>query len=93
MEVGEGKMKRGEGRVVEGEEVMEGMIESGKERRKEVGKVEGVSEEEGEEMGGMVGLGGLKYLMLKVDGGKKMSLKGKECIELKGKRGGLMEYR
>ena len=72
VELPEGKMKSREGTVVDADDLMEGMIETAKETSAELGKLDGLSKEEADDIARIVGLGALKYFILKVDARRNM---------------------
>jgi len=92
VELPEGKMKSREGTVVDADELMEEMIATARETSQELGKLEGVSEEEAESISRMVGLGALKYFILKVDPKKNMTFNPKESIDFNGNTGPFIQY-
>src|SRR4029079_1140862 len=80
VELPEGKMKSREGTVVDADEIIDEMITTARETTKELGKIEGFSNEEAERLYYTIGMGALKYFMLKVDPKKKMLFNPKESI-------------
>ena len=92
VELPEGKMKSREGTVVDADDLMEEMIETARETSKELGKPDGVSEEEAEAISRMVGMGALKYFILKVDPKKNMTFNPKESIDFNGNTGPFIQY-
>ncbi len=72
VELPEGKMKSREGTVVDADDLMDGMVATAKETTEELGKVEGFTQEELETLYQTIGMGALKYFILKVDPKKKM---------------------
>lgn len=92
VELPEGKMKSREGTVVDADDLMAAMVEQAEETTIELGKTEGLSEEELKNLYNMVGLGALKYFMLKVDPKKKMLFNPKESIDFQGNTGPFIQY-
>lgn len=92
VELPEGKMKSREGTVVDADDLMQEMIETAKEKSQELGKLESLSNEEKEKSYATVGLGALKYFMLKVDPKKKMLFNPKESIDFNGNTGPFIQY-
>ena len=92
VELPEGKMKSREGTVVDADDLLSTVIEEAKQLTFERGHLEGMSKEEINELCGKIGLGGLKYFLLKVDPRKKMSFNPKESIDLNGHTGPFIQY-
>ncbi|MBU8883305.1 arginine--tRNA ligase [Kaistella sp. DKR-2] len=92
VELPEGKMKSREGTVVDADDLMQEMVDTAKEKAEELGKLENLSEEEKEKSYETVGLGALKYFMLKVDPKKKMLFNPKESIDFNGNTGPFIQY-
>jgi arginyl-tRNA synthetase len=92
VELPEGKMKSREGTVVDADDLMAEMITTARETSQELGKLEGISEEEAEAVSRMVGLGALKYFILKVDPKKNMTFNPKESIDFNGNTGPFIQY-
>ena len=92
VELPEGKMKSREGTVVDADDLMMEMINTARETSKELGKLEGYSTEEAEEVYRMVALGALKYFILKVDPKKTMMFNPKESIDFNGNTGPFIQY-
>lgn len=92
VELPEGKMKSREGTVVDADDLMQEMYETAKFKSQELGKLENLSEEEKESSYETVGLGALKYFMLKVDPKKKMLFNPAESIEFNGNTGPFIQY-
>ena len=92
VELPEGKMKSREGTVVDADDLMQEMIDSARETARELGKLDQSSEEEIEEIARMVGLGALKYFILKVDPKKNMTFNPKESIDFNGNTGPFIQY-
>lgn len=92
VELPEGKMKSREGTVVDADDLMEEMYMTAKEKSEELGKLEGLTEQEKEKSYELVGLGALKYFMLKVDPKKKMLFNPAESIDFNGNTGPFIQY-
>jgi len=92
VELPEGKMKSREGTVVDADDLMQEMYETAKSKAQELGKLESLSEEEKEASYETVGLGALKYFMLKVDPKKKMLFNPAESIDFNGNTGPFIQY-
>ena len=92
VELPEGKMKSREGTVVDADDLMEEMINTAREISQELGKLDGLTPEEAEEIARMVGLGSLKYFILKVDPRKNMTFNPKESIDFNGNTGPFIQY-
>lgn len=92
VELPEGKMKSREGTVVDADDLMQEMYETAKSKAQELGKLEALSEEEKEASYETVGLGALKYFMLKVDPKKKMLFNPAESIDFNGNTGPFIQY-
>lgn len=92
VELPEGKMKSREGTVVDADDLMTEMINTARDTSKELGKLEGYSEEEAEEVYRKVALGALKYFILKVDPKKTMMFNPKESIDFNGNTGPFIQY-
>lgn len=88
----EGKMKSREGTVVDADDLMAEVIESATEMTKERGHIEGLSQEETKQLFKIIGLGGLKYFLLKVDPKKRMKFNPAESIELNGNTAPFIQY-
>lgn len=87
-----GKMKSREGTVVDADDLIQEMIETAEQHTKELGKIEGFTEEQAEELYEILGLGALKYFLLKVDPKKRMLFNPKESIEFQGYTGPFVQY-
>ncbi|SIT05925.1 arginine--tRNA ligase [Belliella pelovolcani] len=87
-----GKMKSREGTVVDADDLMSEMIETAETHTKELGKIEGFSTEEANALYETLGLGALKYFLLKVDPKKRMLFNPKESIEFQGNTGPFIQY-
>ena len=92
VELPEGKMKSREGTVVDADDLIEKMYEEAKATSEESGKLDGVSPEEKDALYRMIGLGALKYFILKVDPKKKMLFNPKESIDFNGNTGPFIQY-
>lgn len=92
VELPEGRMKSREGTVVDADELMAGMIDTAQETSKELGKLDGLTGEEAAHIVRIVGLGALKYFMLKVDARKNMTFNPKESIDFNGNTGPFIQY-
>ncbi|MCF2709943.1 arginine--tRNA ligase [Bacteroides pyogenes] len=92
VELPEGKMKSREGTVVDADDLMEEMIETAKETSQELGKLDGLTQEEADDIARIVGLGALKYFILKVDARKNMTFNPKESIDFNGNTGPFIQY-
>ncbi len=88
----EGKMKSREGTVVDADDLMNEMRETAKEISQELGKLEGYSTEEKEKLYNTIGLGALKYYILKVDPKKRILFDPKESIDFNGNTGPFIQY-
>ncbi len=92
VELPEGKMKSREGTVVDADDLVEEMITTAKETSQELGKLDGLTPEEAENIARVVGLGALKYFILKVDARKNMTFNPKESIDFNGNTGPFIQY-
>ena len=92
VELPEGKMKSREGTVVDADDLCEAMINTAREMSQELGKLDGCSEEEASAISSMVGLGALKYFILKVDPKKTMLFDPRESIDFNGNTGPFIQY-
>lgn len=92
VELPEGKMKSREGTVVDADDLMLEMIETARETSQELGKLDNCTAEEIETIIRMVGLGSLKYFILKVDPRKNMTFNPKESIDFNGNTGPFIQY-
>ena len=92
VELPAGKMKSREGTVVDADDLMQEMYETAKDKAQELGKLENLSEGEKEKSYETVGLGALKYFMLKVDPRKKMLFNPAESIDFSGNTGPFIQY-
>lgn len=87
-----GKMKSREGTVVDADDLIDEMVAEAKQQTLELGKTEGMSAEEADALFTMVGLGALKFFLLKVDPKKKMLFDPNESIQLQGFTGPFIQY-
>ena len=92
VELPEGKMKSREGTVVDADDLMNEMIATAKETSQELGKLDGLTQEEADDIARIVGLGALKYFILKVDARKNMTFNPKESIDFNGNTGPFIQY-
>ena len=92
VELPEGKMKSREGTVVDADDLIADMIGTAREMSDELGKLDGCSEEEAAAISEMVGLGALKYFILKVDPKKTMLFDPRESIDFNGNTGPFIQY-
>lgn len=92
VELPEGKMKSREGTVVDADDLMEEMINTAKETSNELGKLDGLTQAEADDIARIVGLGALKYFILKVDARKNMTFNPKESIDFNGNTGPFIQY-
>jgi len=92
VELPEGKMKSREGTVVDADDLMDEMISTAKSMTEELGKIEDFDSEEAENLYRMVGLGALKYFILKVDPKKNMTFNPRESIDFNGNTGPFIQY-
>jgi arginyl-tRNA synthetase len=87
-----GRMKSREGTVVDADDFMQEMVDTAKNIAKELGKLEGMSDEEANALYEIVGMGALKYFLLKVDPRKRMLFDPKESIDFNGNTGPFIQY-
>ena len=92
VELPEGKMKSREGTVVDADDLIERMYQEAKKTSEESGKLEDLPEEEKERLYHMIGLGALKYFIIKVDPKKTMLFNPKESIDFNGNTGPFIQY-
>ncbi len=92
VELPEGKMKSREGTVVDADDIIDEMIETARDMSRELGKLEGLSGKEKEDIFRIIGLGALKYFILKVDPVKNMTFDPKESIDFNGNTGPFIQY-
>src|SRR5680860_773 len=88
----EGKMKSREGTVVDADDLIEQMRDTAKTISEELGKLDGYSEEEKEELYKIIGLGALKYYILKVDPKKRILFNPEESVDFQGNTGPFIQY-
>lgn len=87
-----GKMKSREGTVVDADDLMDEMVQEAEKQTRELGKLEGVSEADAKKLFEMIGLGALKFFLLKVDPKKRMLFDPNESIQLQGFTGPFIQY-
>ena len=87
-----GKMKSREGTVVDADDLMAEVVDKAREMTQERGHIEGMTEAEKNDLFELIGLGGLKYYLLKVDPKKRMLFNPEESIELNGNTGPFIQY-
>ncbi|WP_162415641.1 arginine--tRNA ligase [Cyclobacterium roseum] len=87
-----GKMKSREGTVVDADDLIQEMVDTARDHTQELGKIEGFTQEEAEALYQMLGLGALKYFLLKVDPKKRMLFNPQESIEFQGNTGPFIQY-
>lgn len=87
-----GKMKSREGTVVDADDLISEVVSAAREKTMELGKIDGLSEEEAEQLYRQIGLGALKYFILKVDPQKRMLFNPAESIDLQGNTGPFIQY-
>ena len=92
VELPDGKMKSREGTVVDADDLIEEMIQTARETSGELGKLDGISQAEADDIARIVGLGALKYFILKVDARKNMTFNPKESIDFNGNTGPFIQY-
>lgn len=92
VELPEGKMKSREGTVVDSDDLMDEMVTTATQISKELGKLDGLTEQEIAETCEMIGMGALKYFLLKVDPRKNMVFNPKESIDFNGNTGAFIQY-
>lgn len=92
VELPEGKMKSREGTVVDADDLMDEMIATAKETSAELGKLDDCTAEEADNISRIIGLGALKYFILKVDPRKNMTFNPKESIDFNGNTGPFIQY-
>ncbi|MEE1297440.1 MAG: arginine--tRNA ligase [Muribaculaceae bacterium] len=92
VELPDGKMKSREGTVVDADDLMDEMISTAKETSAELGKLDDCSAEEADNISRIIGLGALKYFILKVDPRKNMTFNPKESIDFNGNTGPFIQY-
>lgn len=92
VELPEGKMKSREGTVVDADDLMDAMVQNAKEMSAEMGKLQDLPQEEADKISAIIGLGALKYFILKVDPRKNMTFNPKESIDFNGNTGPFVQY-
>lgn len=92
VELPEGKMKSREGTVVDADDLVEEMVRTARETSEELGKLDDCTEEEANHISRIVGMGALKYFILKVDARKNMTFNPKESIDFNGNTGPFIQY-
>lgn len=92
VELPEGKMKSREGTVVDADDLIQKMYDEAKATSEESSKLDSLSDEEKDKLYGVIGLGALKYFILKVDPRKKMLFNPKESIDFNGNTGPFIQY-
>ena len=92
VELPEGKMKSREGTVVDADDLMDAMVSNAKEMSAELGKLNDLPQEEADKISEIIGLGALKYFILKVDPRKNMTFNPKESIDFNGNTGPFVQY-
>ena len=92
VELPNGKMKSREGTVVDADELMDEMVETAKQTSGELGKLDGLTQEEADDIARIVGMGALKYFILKVDARKNMLFNPQESIDFNGNTGPFIQY-
>ena len=92
VELPEGKMKSREGTVVDADDLMDEMVNTAKETSAQLGKLDGCTKEEADKISETIGLGALKYFILKVDPRKNMTFNPKESIDFNGNTGPFIQY-
>ncbi len=92
VELPEGKMKSREGTVVDADDLIADMVSTAREMSEELGKLDGCTKEEADAICNMVGLGALKYFILKVDPKKTMLFDPRESIDFNGNTGPFIQY-
>lgn len=92
IELPSGKMKSREGTVVDADDMIQEMADTARDIALEQGKLDGLSKEQKEELYRMIGLGALKYFMLKIDPKKSMVFDPKESVDFQGNTGPFIQY-
>ena len=87
-----GKMKSREGTVVDADDLMDEMIQTAKDRTEELGKTDGLQEQEKNRLYTTIGMGALKYFLLKVDPKKRLLFDPKESVDFQGNTGPFIQY-
>ena len=92
VELPNGKMKSREGTVVDADDLMDEMLATAQETSQELGKLDGLTNAEATEIARIVGMGALKYFILKVDARKNMTFNPQESIDFNGNTGPFIQY-
>ena len=92
VELPNGRMKSREGTVVDADDLIDGMIETSRQTSAELGKLDGLDKDEADNIIRMIGLGALKYFILKVDARKNMTFNPQESIDFNGNTGPFIQY-
>ncbi len=92
VELPNGRMKSREGTVVDADDLIDGMIETARQTSSELGKLDGLDKAEADNIIRMIGLGALKYFILKVDARKNMTFNPQESIDFNGNTGPFIQY-
>jgi arginyl-tRNA synthetase len=92
VELPEGKMKSREGKVVDADDLMDEMFETAREMSTDLGKLDGFNEDERETIFNVIGMGALKYFILKVDPKKNMVFNPVESVDFNGHTGPFIQY-
>jgi arginyl-tRNA synthetase len=87
-----GKMKSREGTVVDADDLMQEMFDTAEKHTKELGKIEGFTEDEASQLYKTLGLGAIKYFLMKVDPKKRMMFNPEESIQFQGNTGPFIQY-
>lgn len=87
-----GKMKSREGTVVDADELVQEMVDTARQQTEELGKIEGFTEEQAQELYHTLAMGALKYFLLKVDPKKRMLFNPQESIDFRGNTGPFVQY-
>ncbi len=88
----EGKMKSREGTVVDADDLIREVVDAAREQTEELGKIEGFTEEQAQALHHMLGVGALKYFLLKVDPKKRMLFNPAESVQLQGNTAPFIQY-
>ena len=92
VELPNGKMKSREGTVVDADDLMEEMVQVAEELSQELGKLDGYTQQQKQQLYRVIGLGALKYYILKVDPKKKIAFNPQESIDFQGNTGPFIQY-
>ena len=92
VELPNGKMKSREGTVVDADDLMEEMVQVAEELSQELGKLDGYDQQQKQQLYRVIGLGALKYYILKVDPKKKITFNPQESIDFQGNTGPFIQY-